>query len=71
MCKTLECKLYKYIPAVERGMRAVHAVREHRPFSGLCSQDSLKQHKLRVLFKLRDPFGSLCTQQELTYLSNE
>lgn len=71
MCKTLECILCKYIPAVKRDLRAVYAVREHMPFDGLCSQDSLKQNKPWVRFKSRDSFGSLCTQQALMYLSNE
>lgn len=52
-------------------MRAIHTVRGRMPFPGLGSQDGLKQHKQRVLLKLRDSFGSPCTQQELTYLSNE
>lgn len=71
MCKTPECILCKYAPAEERGMRAVHTARGRMPSPGLGSQDGLKQHKQRVLFKLGDSFGALCTQQELTYLSNE
>lgn len=71
MRETLECILCKYVPAVARGMRAVHAVRRLMPFAVLDSQAHLKQHKQRVLFKVRDSFGSLCTQQELTYLSNK
>lgn len=41
MCKTLECILCKYIPAGKRNMSALHAVREHMPFDGLCSQDTV------------------------------
>lgn len=41
ICKTLECILCKYVPAVKRDVRAACAVREHMPFDSLCSQDTV------------------------------
>lgn len=67
LCRTLECILCKYIPAAKREMRAVYAVREHRPLDGL----RLRQNKLWVLFQSRYSFVFFAHKKALTYLSNE
>lgn len=52
MCRTLECTLCKYRPAVGGDVCVTQAVREHMLFDGLCSQDT--NNKPWVLFKFRD-----------------